>query len=584
MKGPLLASAAFLTLLALVLLPVLAQEEPPPGKEAAPPEEQPAPPEEQAAPPEEQAAPPEEQAAVPVGEVAFEVNGRAISLSEFAKELQGEYGDTFRELWITRLLVEEKAKEAGIDVAEGDKQVQTRIDGILKRPQFGGKMEALETALQAQGISISLWRKILRTGYLSEQLINKSREAPEAELLRFFESAYGKGGVKWKIRHILSEVKTQTSDLFTQETYQGELAAIQEKAKASAEAALQRFKGGEDFVSLVLELSDDRVTATEKRKGELGTRWQFLGKEFDTVARATAQGDAGGPIKSSRGYHVIQVTEMAPADFQAQQIMFSMRSLKGLPEEEQAAQTDALRKKADQVLQEALGGKDFAELARTYSEDPGTKARGGDMGVQKSPSRYGPEFDKAIAEMKPGEIRGPIESRVGLHILKLKSKTILPAVRHILFSTQYHQVREKRVRPILEEKATEKMSAVLEALEGGEDFAALVGTHSDDAASKSKAGEIQQYRPELYGQEFHDAVMEMKPGDPPKIIKSRRGVHLAQLMEVTETRFEDVKSELVEQWRKQRPVRPPEIQAWHQKIRKEAAVVIPGEGGEGGQE
>jgi peptidyl-prolyl cis-trans isomerase SurA len=267
---------------------------------------------------------------------------------------------------------------------------------------------------------------------------------------------------------------------------------------------------------------------------------------------------------------------MAPSEFEGRHIVFRKPQLPpGLPEEEKAAQEEALRAKAEKVLQEALGGADFAELARTHSEDAATKDKGGDLGKQRVPSRYGPEFDEAIGAMEEGDIHGLVESRLGFHIVQLGKKTLSPTVSHILFSTQFHLVRERKVRPVLEKEAKEKIQGLLTELEGGADFASLAGSHSDDASTKESGGEIPDYRPQMFGSEFHTALMEMKEGDPPRVVESRRGVHLVELVGIQETRFDEVREELVETWRKQRPVRPNEIQAYQEKLREEAEVVIP---------
>ncbi|MCU0444910.1 MAG: peptidylprolyl isomerase [Microscillaceae bacterium] len=76
------------------------------------------------------------------------------------------------------------------------------------------------------------------------------------------------------------------------------------------------------------------------------------------------------------------------------------------------------REKAESIRQRLENGESFAELAKTYSEDPGSGQRGGDLGWQKR-GKFVPEFEAAIFRMKPGEISKPIESPYGFHIIQL---------------------------------------------------------------------------------------------------------------------------------------------------------------------
>jgi peptidyl-prolyl cis-trans isomerase D len=80
----------------------------------------------------------------------------------------------------------------------------------------------------------------------------------------------------------------------------------------------------------------------------------------------------------------------------------------------------AAQKKAGEVLAEAKAGKDFAELAKKYSQDVGSAQNGGDLGWgEKGTLGLDPAFDEAEFSMKEGEIRGPVKTKYGYHIIKL---------------------------------------------------------------------------------------------------------------------------------------------------------------------
>ena len=83
---------------------------------------------------------------------------------------------------------------------------------------------------------------------------------------------------------------------------------------------------------------------------------------------------------------------------------------------------------AKEVRERAVKGEDFAELAKEYSEDTGTKENGGSLGtVTYDATEYVQEFTDAFKKLKDGEISEPVKSTYGYHIIKVtdyKEKTL----------------------------------------------------------------------------------------------------------------------------------------------------------------
>ncbi len=83
---------------------------------------------------------------------------------------------------------------------------------------------------------------------------------------------------------------------------------------------------------------------------------------------------------------------------------------------------DAARAKADDILKQLKAGADFEALAKKYSEDPGSKDKGGLIG----PIRRGqtvPEFEQASFNGKKGDLVGPVKTSFGFHIIRIDDKT-----------------------------------------------------------------------------------------------------------------------------------------------------------------
>jgi peptidyl-prolyl cis-trans isomerase D len=82
------------------------------------------------------------------------------------------------------------------------------------------------------------------------------------------------------------------------------------------------------------------------------------------------------------------------------------------------AEDSAARKKAEDILAKVNSGGDFAKLARELSQDAGSAAQGGDLGWAERSFFVGP-FADALFSMKPGEVRGPVRTQFGYHIIRL---------------------------------------------------------------------------------------------------------------------------------------------------------------------
>ena len=81
------------------------------------------------------------------------------------------------------------------------------------------------------------------------------------------------------------------------------------------------------------------------------------------------------------------------------------------------------RELAESVLAEAREGKDFAELAKTHSDDPGSAANGGELGIVTRGQMVKP-FEEAVFSMEQDEISELIETQFGLHIIKLTELSV----------------------------------------------------------------------------------------------------------------------------------------------------------------
>ncbi len=116
-----------------------------------------------------------------------------------------------------------------------------------------------------------------------------------------------------------------------------------------------------------------------------------------------------------------------------------------LPEQADEAAKAAVKVKATDVLKQVRAGKDFAALAKQYSEDPGSAPGGGDLNYFQKGQMVGP-FDAAVFAMKVGDVSDLVETQFGFHIIKLTDKQTERAVPLDEVRSQIQQFLENQAR------------------------------------------------------------------------------------------------------------------------------------------
>ena len=123
------------------------------------------------------------------------------------------------------------------------------------------------------------------------------------------------------------------------------------------------------------------------------------------------------------------------------------------------AKTDAAAKaKAEDVLKQLQAGGNWDALAKKYSDDPGSKDKGGELGFAK-PGTMVPEFDKAIFSQKIGDIQ-IVKSQFGYHVVQVEERhdkhtealnEVLPQIQATLFRNESAQSQENYARTLTSE-------------------------------------------------------------------------------------------------------------------------------------
>ena len=177
--------------------------------------------------------------------IEFKINDESIPHDRFVKELDDYLGESFRDTFISHVLIEQKAKELHIEATSDDvdAHAQSSVDQVL-RERFGGDQGKMEEALKDRGMSLEGWKRRLkldaRYDLLLDKILAKDRKISAETLNRLFEDKYGSGGVQMKLRHILKNVPVAASAEYTLQMYDADKPKIEAEARTRAEQALAK--------------------------------------------------------------------------------------------------------------------------------------------------------------------------------------------------------------------------------------------------------------------------------------------------------------------------------------------------------
>ena len=143
---------------------------------------------------------------------------------------------------------------------------------------------------------------------------------------------------------------------------------------------------------------------------------------FEEAAYSIPVGKISDVVNSGMGYHLVRVESRTPAqgEIEAEHILLLTRDM---PQSE----IEARKAKADSIYKLAKDGADFAELARKFSEDPGSASKGGKLGWFGRGAMVA-EFDSAAFALPDGGISKPVKTDFGYHIIHRTAHRGVPAL------------------------------------------------------------------------------------------------------------------------------------------------------------
>jgi peptidyl-prolyl cis-trans isomerase D len=236
--------------------------------------------------------------------------------------------------------------------------------------------------------------------------------------------------------------------------------AAEDQAKARAETALGRIRGGADFAQVAKEMSEDAATAS--RGGDLGLLAAGeVVPEVDKLIQSLKAGELGGPVRSPFGYHLVKVFEVVPG---------SRKELKEVAPTLRATlaaegQLKAHRDRAQEAQRALLVASDFAAEAHRLGltvREAGPLRRGDPVeGVGRVA-----EASDAIFALPPDGVSSPVRVPEGFVVFRLVGTE--PARLRSLDEARQDVERAVRRQKALDD-AKARAEKLAEAVRKGED-------------------------------------------------------------------------------------------------------------------
>ncbi len=311
---------------------------------------------------------------------------------------------------LDRLIVEDLQIQLAnrYGITADDDEVNQAVADVAKRNNLN--MDQFKKVLQNEGLSLTALRDQIRREILinrvRQRVIGEKIRITDQEVKNFLNSEIGKAQLSEE--YYLASILVPVS--------QGSSYAEIQKAEQKATDIYRQLENGADFAKLAMTSSSGDKAL---EGGEIGWRQAAqLPPPFDQLIHGLKVGDFTQPVSTPGGLIILKVMDKRGGTAHLQDET-SVRHI--LLKPSQIRSEEDTKKLADRLYQRIMAGEDFAQLAKSFSDDPGSAHRGGSLNWI-DPSTLVPEFRKVMDELPVGQISQPFKSRYGWHILQVEGR------------------------------------------------------------------------------------------------------------------------------------------------------------------
>lgn len=308
---------------------------------------------------------------------------------------------------LERLIVEnlqlQIGERSGIRIT--DEELNQAIGTIAQRNNM--TVDQFRQALAHDGLSYEDAREQVRR----EMIISRVRQRRVAERIQvtdqevknFLKSPMG--AMQQSDEYRLANILIPTPDRASSEDIQA--------AGKKAVDIYNQLQQGADFAKLAIAYSS---SDNALEGGDMGWRKAAqLPPPFDEELSRMNAGDVTKPVRIPTGFIILKVNEKRGGNTVVTDEVH-VRHILVKPSEIRTEEDT--KKLIDKIYDRVKSGEDFATLAKTYSEDPGSALNGGDLDWI-NPQSLVPEFREVMANTPQGVLSKPFQTQYGWHVLEV---------------------------------------------------------------------------------------------------------------------------------------------------------------------
>ena len=321
------------------------------------------------------------------------------------------------------------ADEVGIRVSE--EQLNAAISDMASANNI--TLRQFRDVLRRDGIDFSLFREQIRDQIRINQVrrrnVGERIIVSDREVDNFLstQETLGSPDLEYHLGHILIATPQAAST--------EDLAA----AQARAQEVLDRLRAGEDFGQMAASYSDGQQALNG---GVLG--WKKASQIptiFAPLVPDMSPGDVSGPVQSASGFHLLKIIEVRGNQ---RHIVTQTLARHILIRPNELVSDEDAEVRLLQLGSRVEDGEDFADLARSHSDDRTSAIRGGELGWT-NPGDLVPKFEQTAARLAPGEMSVPFKTQFGWHLVQVMDRRQHDNTQEVIRTQAREQIRERKI-------------------------------------------------------------------------------------------------------------------------------------------
>ena len=216
------------------------------------------------------------------------------------------------------------------------------------------------------------------------------------------------------------------------------------KTISDANIAIEQINNGKNFEVLAREIS---IAGDKDNGGLMEWRKAFnMPKLFSDAIKNMSVGSISSPLKSGAGFHILKL-EQKRGDFVQYEDQWLSRHILLMPSA--IRNTEKTKIELNEIRNKIINGEKFENLAKEFSEDPGSAKAGGDLGWLGK-GVLAPEFENMMIGTDLGIISDIFETQFGFHFLEVLDKRNHDKTRELIEDEAYQRLYARKYEEELE--------------------------------------------------------------------------------------------------------------------------------------